>query len=824
MLELSVIISRFKQKLTKNKVLVMKIIRNQLIFCMSLMLFMPLSYTQDEIEELIVTANKRVESVQDIAMNVSVLTEDVMRERGIYRPEDYLRTLAGVSTPGGDVYYTIRGLNTGTAQVTSGTTNTFLGEIAGSLTNLYDVARIEVLRGPQGTLYGSNAVGGTIRYILNQPSTDGFEGNVTLEYVDKNLAPSSGNAYNLMLNVPLGDTIAVRAVFTTAKDPGIYQNVATGRKDIGTQEDEEFRLMARYEKGPVTINAVYLKKERYDFGQKEKGNADKPGTADIVDANCAYDTAWYYGDTCTRVYATAGGDLTGYDPQLAFYSFEEEIYWVDTEVKTVNIQYDFERMSAILIYADYDNKDRYITDWSRIDTDDLFKDPLYYFGDSGSKSTEFRLSSTTDGPFTWTVGYYKTEYDSEPNHVNEWEITDAGGLDYLSYMWFSSHTDCTGSLVVMSPAGDGSCYNSALYNSPYGDTTYAPFPAGGNISGGLVYGSYNYYSYSEEKAYFGQIGYTTGDWTFTVGLRDYEIADGYKGSEYGIFYESADNTGCGGDEAVGVTCSEEGGTESDSRAKFTLTYEVNDDLTLFAVSSAGYRTGGNNSALPYFCATDPEAAGFKRRYVSDKADNTEIGIKSRGGNYRLNATYFWVDWTGIQVTIRPACGWSFTYNGGEAETEGLELDFSYDLTENLALDFSGSWISAEITKDISSMGASAGDRLPNIAEEQMSLGLSYTFEMLSRPTFARVDMNYYGNSFATFAEDPEDMSPSYTQMNLNIGMALNDASRIQFSVSNLTDERTEAFRFSAESPGYRARNYLQWIPPRTWSISYSRDF
>jgi outer membrane receptor protein involved in Fe transport len=791
---------------------------------MSLMLFMPLSYAQDGIEEIIVTANKRAESVQDIAMNVSVLTEDVIRERGIYRPEDYLRSLAGVSTPGGDVYYTIRGLNTGTAQVTSGTTNTFLDEISGSITNLYDVSRIEVLRGPQGTLYGSNAVGGTIRYIMNKPSFDGFEGNISLEHVDKKLAPNSGSAYNLMLNVPLSDNLAVRAVFTTGDDPGIYQNIATGRKDIGTQEDEEFRLMARYEKGPVTVNAVYLKKDRYDFGQKEKGNADKPGTSDIVDANCAYDAEWYYGDTCTRVYATAGGDMTGYDPQLAFYSFEDEITWVDTEIMTVNIQYDFEKMSAKLIYADYDYKERGISDWSRIDTDDLFKDPLYYYGDDTSETTEFRLSSTTDGPFSWTVGYYETESNSKPNSVTEWEITDAGGLDYLGYMWFSSHTDCTGSMVVMSAAGDGSCYNAALYKSPYGDSTYAPFPAGGNTSGGLVYGSYNYYGYSEEKAVFGQIGYTTGDWTVTVGLRDYELSDGYKGSEYGIFYEDPDNTGCAGDEPVGVTCSEENGTESDNRPKVTLTYEVHDDLTLFAVSSAGYRSGGNNSALPFFCSSDPEAAGFKRRYVSDKADNTEIGIKARGGNYRINATYFWVDWTGIQVTIRPACGWSFTYNGGEAETSGLELDFSYDLTENLALDFAGSWISAEITKDIEAMGASAGARLPNIAEEQMSLGLSYTFEMFSRSTFARVDMNYYGDSYATFAESQEDMSPSYTQMNLNIGMALNDQSRIQFSVSNLTDERTEAFRFSAESPGYRARNYLQWIPPRTWSISYSQDF
>ena len=107
------------------------------------------------------------------------------------------------------------------------------------------------------------------------------------------------------------------------------------------------------------------------------------------------------------------------------------------------------------------------------------------------------------------------------------------------------------------------------------------------------------------------------------------------------------------------TCAEENGKESDNRFKYTVAYEVDDDLTLFAVSSVGYRSGGNNAALPFFCANDPEAAGFKRRYTSDEAENTEIGVKSRGDNYTLNATYFWVDWTGIQVTVRPACGWSF---------------------------------------------------------------------------------------------------------------------------------------------------------------------
>ena len=781
----------------------MNSLKNYVLAVISVSLFSVASFAQ-EIEEIIVTANKREQTVQDIPMNISVLTSEVMTERGIYNPEDYLRTLAGVSTPGGDNYYTMRGLNTGTAQVSSGTSNTYMGEISMGMTNLYDVNRIEVLRGPQGTLYGSNAVGGTIRYITAMPQFDEFEGNVTVEAVDKKLADDTGLNYNLMVNVPFSENFAMRAVYTSGENPGIYQNVATGRKDIGTQEDDEYRLMFRYQNGPLDINAMVMKRERYDFGQKEKGNADKPGTADIVDANCSYDTAWYYGDTCSRVYATAGGDLSGYDPSVAFYSFTDETFDVESTVTSLTAEYDFETFTAMLILADYDFEDFYVTDWSRIDTDDLYPDPLYYYGDAGRDTQEIRLSSTTDGPFQWTVGYFSTEYEAAPNSVTEWEVSTADGLDYIkSYMGFTSHNGT---------------YDPSVYRSPYGDTSYR-----GN-QGYLVYGSYNYYNYAEEEAIYASLDYTVDKWTFTVGMRDFELSDGFKTSEYGIFYESADNTGCDGTEAVGATCSEENGKESDNRFKYTVAYEVDDDLTLFAVSSVGYRSGGNNAALPFFCANDPEAAGFKRRYTSDEAENTEIGVKSRGDNYTLNATYFWVDWTGIQVTVRPACGWSFTYNGGEAETSGVELDFSYDISDNLVLDLAGSFISAEISNDIASLGASAGDRLPNIAEEQLSMGLSYRFEMFNSPAFARADFNYYGESYATFAEDREDMSPSYTQVNFNLGMEIDETSRVQLSVSNLTDERSEAFRFSAESPSYRARNYLQWIPPRTIALSYSRDF
>ena len=151
------------------------------------------------------------------------------------------------------------------------------------------------------------------------------------------------------------------------------------------------------------------------------------------------------------------------------------------------MEYDFETFTGMLILADYDFDDYYVTDWSRIDTDDLFVDELFYYGDGNRETQEIRFSSTADGPFQWTVGYFKTEYEDAPNSVTEWEVTDADGLDYLGYMGFTSHNGT---------------YDPSFYVSPYGDTQFR-----GN-SGFLVYGSYNYYSYAEEEAFYASVDYT----------------------------------------------------------------------------------------------------------------------------------------------------------------------------------------------------------------------------------------------------------------------------------------------------------------------------
>ena len=763
-------------------------------------LLTPFAFTQADVEEVIVTANKKVETVQEIPMNISVITDVDIEERGITTPEDFLRTLAGVTTPGGSRYYSFRGLNTSSAQRSSGTTSTYIDEIPGTTMNIWDIDRIEVLRGPQGTLYGSNAIGGTIRYITKKPDLSGFDYAYSMEYGEKRFAGNAIVNYNAMVNVPLNDLFALRATYSQSLDPGIYENIITQNKDVGDQDDERYTITLGFERddspihdGNIKSMVRYIVSDRYDEGMKEKGNGDKPGTADINDPNCSTSTAFYYGSSCTRLTALAaayGRDLSDYHPLFSFAEVTDEKHNVvlSTLSSTTEVGFDWGSATLTTMYRDYDEDSE--TEWSRIDTDDLYPAPLIVTSDSETEITELRLSSNP-GMIEWTAGLYDFEANSDPNSIVENQaLLTAEAWDYIQFMV---------------PGG----YDGAAYCPPYCGDDASPY---------FYYGSYTYYNYSSEKAIYGEVALNLDNWKFTAGLRDYEISDGYKTSEFGIFYSG---NGCDGSATEGTTCNQEAGTESDTRPKLTATYMPNDDLTLFAVSSAGYRPGGNNTALPPFCANDPEASNFQRRYTSDKAENTEFGLKARGDSFSFNATYFMIDWTDIQIGIAPACGWSFSANGGEAETKGVEIDFDVELADGLYMDFAGAFMTAETTIDMPSFGATAGDSLPGTVEEQYNVGLSYDYVMGSKPAYTRVDYLYYGESYATFGQSEDQMSPAYEKFNFNWGVELNENSTLQLSIDNLMDNRTEAFKFSADSPSYRPRNYLQWIPPRSVSLRYT---
>ena len=762
-------------------------------------------FAQEDVEEVIVTANKKEQSVQEIPMNISVITEQLLEDRGITSPEDYLRTLAGVSTPGGARFFSFRGLNTSTAQRSSGTTSVFIDEINRSINNLFDIERIEVLRGPQGTLYGSNAIGGTIRYVTNKPDPSSAYGKVRIGYGDKVKASDAYESIDVMYNLPLTSDIALRAVYTNSVSPGIYKNIQTGAT-VGEEDESHIMLtMAFDDGGPLSGYVRYLSTVRDDFGIKEPGQ-DKPGNADVYVPNCPAASDYFYnfaGDpTCARLSAIANEfSLGAYDPQYSHALAADEVHKTTVDTITSFLKYEFDGFAAELIVTKNETESDFLTDWARIDMDDYVPAPLLLFDDNDEETiTEIRFSSDP-GTIEWTVGYYRSEFDGGSGVV---ETQYAINREWLEY-------------VMLYAAGlSPSEYSGDVYCPPYCEDS----PGYPN----LYYGSSTVYSFQDETSYYGQFDFNITDkLTITAGIRDYKLSDSFQGLQYGIFYMG--NNGCDGSGPDGLKCDTESGTESDTRTKLALTYRPTEDLTLYTTRASGYRPGGNNSPLPPFCAADPLAqATFTRRYNSDDAETTEFGVKMRGDNFQFNATAFWVDWQGIIISVRPGCGWSFNFNGGEAETKGYEVDFVYQINDSLSLDFAGSLMTAETSIDIDSLSAKAGDRLPNTVEEQWNLGLVYDSNFMSYPAFARLDLNYYGDSFATFAEDPLNSSPDYTKLNLNVGLDITDSSVLQLSIDNLTDERTEAFIYAVNDTSWRPRNWMQWIPPRTVVLKYTINF
>ena len=790
-----------------------------------MLMLIPFVLVSQEVEEVVVTANKKEQTLQDIPMNISVITEASLEERGINNPEDYLRTLAGVSTPGGSNYYTFRGLNTSTSQRSSGTTSTYVDEVNGSLMGLFDIERVEVLRGPQGTLYGSNAIGGTIRYITNKPDSSAAYGKVRVGYGSKRLASDPETTIEAMYNLPISDSLALRAVYSQLVSPGIYKNIQTGNT-VGEEDDSQLMLTLGFNDGGKLNGMLrYFSANNKAFGILEPGQS-KPGSADVYDKNCPQASSWWYnwdGDpTCSRLsaisqfaateadYPNGSSVLTEYDPRFAHALAADESEEVRTEMFSATINYDFGLFDANLVVSDRKVTEDAVTDWARIDMDDYVPAPLIVEGDrTNRKTTELRLTSKP-GQFEWTVGYYEYDWAEEPNSVSQTQY--AMDQDWLNYV-----ASIAGGL-----AADGSDYDATAYCPPFCEG-HEGYPY-------LYYGSYTGFNQEDEKSYFGQFDYHVNDkLTLTYGIRDYELSDSSKTFQYGIFYMA--DTGCdqadgtAGTDPAGTQCAELSGSEADTRSKFAISYEINDDLTLYTTRAAGYRPGGNQAPTPPSCNSD-ETVGetWAPRFNSDEAETTEFGLKARGENYTANVTYFQVDWDGIIISVTPGCGWSYNFNGGKAETSGFEVEFTYGLTDALSLDFAGSNMEATTSIDIESLGAKAGDRLPNTVNTQWNMGIVLDTTILTVPSYARLDVNYYGDSFNTFSEDPNSSSPEYTKLNFNLGMDLSDTSKLSLSVDNLLDERTEAYIYAVDDTNWRPRNWMQWIPPRTVSVKYSYSF
>jgi len=745
-----------------------------------------------ELQELIVTAEKRQSTVQAIPSSISAIGGSLLSEEGIESVAAVAAEVPGISmrTSGpGQTEFEMRGMASGGGS--SPTVGFYLDETpltppAASLNgkvvidpDLFDLSRIEVLRGPQGTLYGAGSMGGTIKLVTNQPQFNQFSGEVEgiFSGTDGGGANQTGN---FMLNVPIADDkVAIRFAGTYKFVSGWIDRI------VVSPFPEAVEPCAAYSAG-TNVGCV-------------RGNVLAPGTTKQVIPDVNTETlasprlsALFQPTDALSINTlvmyqriSAGGyneydSPPGPDPQLAHYQPFNIPESVSDTFKlysgTINYDFDFARLTSNTSYWSREEKNNQdISEALRSDFGVFYGEqiltPVTFAENDYSKqfSEEIRLSSQGDTDFQWVGGAFYSQLNSTFVDINQ-----APGF------------------AAISVGGAAADPNGIVYdaNNPYHVTQYA---------------------------FFGQATYKfLDDWSLTAGLRYFNYSTNVSEQQEGSLTASGNATPTFAQfktSGTGVT------------PKVDLAWEPDKNLTVYASASEGYRPGGANLPLPSFCQATTET------YGPDSAWDYELGEKARLFDNRItvNSDFYFIQWSNVQQLINQACGYSLTAVAGDAESYGAELELTANLTSNLKFSFNGAYTDAHLTSinrstaQVSSTPLVPGTPILNIPKYTESTSLVYTHPISPEYTFVgRLENSYVGPSTDT-SFGYTHLAP-YDLVSIRAGIESEDWSA-RFFINNLTNKvaelstNTTSFSWIVPSVTRVATNQ-----PRTFGVDLSYHF
>jgi iron complex outermembrane receptor protein len=768
------------------------------------------------LEAVTVTAMLREQELKDVPFSVAALTADVLRSRGADNIEAIAANVAGFSVQNlgpGQSQPAIRGASSGQiARDQPGVkeeVGAYLDDAAISLSlftpdlDLFDISRAEVLRGPQGTLFGSGSLSGNVRYISNQPElgVSSTFGEAGISVID---GGTPGNNAKLGFNVPLGDKVAFRVAgysnrlggYMDAVQPNltVNQNVNGGER---TGLRAAFRLVpsGRFS---VTPRVVYQDVKMDGWNRVDTFN---------ILAN-PY--------TTTRPKVTLG------DRRL-FTQLQEP--FTDKFLLTdLNLKYDFGRVSLASI-SSYTHRD------------------VLVVRDAGALT-----SSITGGSIGLPENIYTLDAplnDSTNSKVWTQELRLSGGSDRIKW------------LVGGFYSKNKRHYAQDLFVSRF-DTLAAPILGAPNgFTRGLrapkdhLFWSNLSYDLRQVAA-FGEATLSVGPRLgLTAGLRYYDFKEDRQQIFDGIFAQ--DSTGT---KVVSVP----GSTKANGVApRFIASYKASDAVTLNAQVSEGFRLGGINDPLntPLCSPADLVTFGGRNSWKDEKAWNYEVGIKSRlaGGRAAIDLSAFYMDIRDLQLSVTAGtCSSRLVFNVPKARSEGLELEVTASPDEHWDLSASTGINNAKLRSTLTSTdtagvvrvvsGIKAGNRLPSVPKVQASAAITYGWQVGGGSRafvtgsyqfvgshftaiddqaagFGTVNLNSFGPNTiggpltqSTFTFDPE--LPSYNILNLRVGLIRANWEVAAFA-NNLTDER--AFLALDRERGTRARVGYLTNQPRTFGTT-----
>ena len=754
---------------------------------------------------IIVTATKRNTTIQDVPFSINAQTQEDIQRSGAVTLEDLSRNVAGLTIQNlgpGQSQVSVRGISAG--QVVRDQpgvkeqVGVYLDETVISLSlftpdiDLFDLNRVETLRGPQGTLFGSGSVGGTIRYITNQPKVGVTEGLVeaNLNAID---GGNMGGHIKGAINVPLGDNAAVRAVgyytryagFIDARGPGGGENVNDGERYGG-------RIALTFEPSDnlsITPRFIYQKITANGFNRQET-----------------------YTLFANRFTPTRPAVQLGEREQFLLLpeKFEDETMIADLTVK-VGLGDDLELTSV----SSYINRDILVSrdasaltgsvsvDLGFPDAAVLLPSNLRDTTDLETFTQELRLASDYDGPFQWLLGAFYSDVKRDYRQR-------------LPTPGYDAFTDAT--------LGAGT--SAAVANG---------FPANSPFNSDLPFDI-------KQFAVFGEVSYEiTEQLTFTAGGRYYDFEESRVITTGGLF--------ANGDSRVVDETASDGITP-----RFLLSYKVSPDVTINAQASQGFRLGGVNDPLntPLCNAQDLALFGGFQDYDDEKLWNYELGVKTQGNGFTFNAAAFYNDISNLQVTLDAgSCSSRIVFNVPEAHVAGIEAELGLSLAPGLNLSLSGSLIESEFDSTLPGALAPAtgirnGNRLPSVPEFQLSANGSYEWDLGTSTTafvagsFQHVGTRFtqpadqennprtfvhglpFGGAPATASTTVDLLLPDYQLVNLSAGIELDSGLSLTAYVNNVFDENP-LLSFDRERGG-RARLGFNIGQPRTFGVTARQTF
>jgi outer membrane receptor protein involved in Fe transport len=754
--------------------------------------------------EILVTATRRSQSILSVPYNISAVQPEALEDAGVSNLNDLTRVAPGLQTidtgpvqQGNNSNLVLRGLRVsdpGSAQpnlprASVGSVSTYYGETPIFLPLMIrDLERVEVLRGPQGTLYGSGAQAGTLRFIPNRPDFSGFYGEVEMRGAKTyNSDGDFDYGGDIVLNAPLSDQLAFRLNASYEKLAGFIDEVAqVAREDQsdplskplladptdpfsgfvflppveGANDTEQWQVHAQLRWQPVDeldINLEYLHQETeaddlqqsnpvWDGGPFDFGDGSMPQTVNVFAPGGKYRSTNLVPQPYDNT-VDLGSMVLTYDMGMATFTSATSVYESKTNAST-----DF--TWAYFFPAG----------------DGSFFNLIYYYGyyprhnafqmqENTEKAfvQEVRLASNWDKPIDYVIGGYYNDLDND-----SFGISHSPGLtDYLGVINFPD-------------ANPGSFNDVTTIN--------------------------NQFFKFKDRAVFGELTYHITDrWQVTGGIRffwqDFEI------SSY---------------QLIPIFTPEEFATETfvkskvnDHIFKVNTSYEFADSNLVYFTFSEGFRRGGGNTLdTTGFFAALPSLNVF----TPDIAQNWEIGAKGMisGSGLRYDISLYQIDVDNPQFTGATASGFSAVFNGEEARTRGLELQLDWRATDNFNISVAYAYTDAELTADtvildlpigalfqdpipapIPAVQLESGQRLPGVPKHAIGGAMDYTIPFDTGASIKlHVDTNYRSSSPGSI--DPNGVNfwriPNAFFSNARVTYDSGENWSIDAFVTNITNE------------------------------------